>query len=154
MIEYKAPNRPSEFDLEMRSIIFLAGTIDLGNSWDWQAHVTKELKNTNCVVYNPRRDNWDNSWKQEEDNENLSIQVNWEIDMMDAADIIVMYIAPGSKSAITLFEYGKYIESGKIKLCCPDGFFRKGNIDIYAKRFNVEVFATLDDLIENLKKLQ
>jgi hypothetical protein len=30
MIEYKAPNRPSEFDLEMRSIIFLSGTIDLG----------------------------------------------------------------------------------------------------------------------------
>jgi hypothetical protein len=63
-----------------------------------------------------------------------------------------MYIAPGSKSVITLFEYGKYIESGKIKLCCPDGFFRKGNIDIYAKRFNVEVFNTLDDLIENLKQ--
>jgi nucleoside 2-deoxyribosyltransferase len=152
MIEIKAPNVIDKFLTKFNKKVFLAGTIDLGNSQDWQAQVTKELKNTNYVVFNPRRDNWDNSWKQEEDNENLSIQVNWEIDMIDHADIIVMYIAPGSKSAITLFEYGKYIESGKIKLCCPDGFFRKGNIDIYAKRFNVEVFNTLDELIENLKQ--
>jgi hypothetical protein len=152
MIEIKAPNDISAFLTKVRKKVFLAGTIDLGNSIDWQSYVTNKLVDTNYVFLNPRRDNWDNSWKQEEDNENLSIQVNWEIDMMDIADIIVMYIAPGSKSAITLFEYGKYIESGKIKLCCPKGFFRKGNIDIYAKRFNVEVFDTLDDLIKNLKQ--
>lgn len=41
-LEIKSPNEPPKND--QRTKIFLGGTIDMGNSEDWQAKVSKELK--------------------------------------------------------------------------------------------------------------
>ena len=42
-LEIKSPNELPKND--QRTKIFLGGTIDMGNSEDWQAKVSKELKN-------------------------------------------------------------------------------------------------------------
>lgn len=60
-IEIKSPNfiqNQSE-----KTTIFLGGTIDMGNSEDWQAKVTNELKNERVILLNPRRDDWNTAWK-------------------------------------------------------------------------------------------
>ena len=53
-----APNQPTRH----RPSIFLAGTIDQGNSRDWQAELTRSLARLDVNVYNPRRPDWVRGW--------------------------------------------------------------------------------------------
>lgn len=132
--------------------VFLAGTIDMGNSMDWQRWVVNQLKETNLCIFNPRREAWDSSWEQSIDNPQFNEQVNWELDALEYADYAVFYFAPGSQSPITLMELGLMagIIPQKCLVCCPQGFWRKGNVDILCKRFGIKMYRTLDEVVEGL----
>lgn len=78
--------RPGQFS------IFLAGSIEMGNCDDWQSTVQELLKDDDVIIYNPRRESWDSTWEQRDTNPQFSRQVNWELDRLDDADIIFMYI--------------------------------------------------------------
>ena len=43
--------------------VFLAGTIDMGNSRDWQAELFEEFKSRGgrYILFNPRQEHWDPS---------------------------------------------------------------------------------------------
>jgi hypothetical protein len=77
-------------------------------------------------------------------------QVSWELDMLDAADVVVMYLAPGTKSPVSLLELGLWARSGKLKVCCPEGFWRRGNVEVVCQRHQIPLFDTLDDLLDDL----
>src|SRR6516162_1245819 len=148
MREVKAPSRPG---LERR--VFLAGSIEMGKAEQWQERIVAALSAAgtgDLVILNPRRDDWDDSWEQRADDPKFAEQVNWELDMLDAADTVVMYLAPGSTSPISLLELGLCAHSGKLKVCCPDGFWRSGNVEIVCMRHRILLFETLDDLIADL----
>lgn len=129
--------------------IFLAGTIDMGSSVDWQAEFTKglELTGFDLTVLNPRRPEWDSSWSQDINNEAFRGQVEWELDHIDRADFVVMNFLPGSRSPITLMELG-YI-AGKSDnwtetlVCCPPGFWRRGNVQIMCARHKIPLFDNM-----------
>ncbi len=147
MREVKAPSRP-EFDIR----IFLAGSIEMGKAEQWQERIVNAMSDaSNLVILNPRRDDWDSSWEQRADNPQFFEQVSWELDMLDAADIVVMYLAPGTKSPISLLELGLCARSGKLKVCCPKGFWRRGNVEVVCRRNHIPLFETLDDLIAALR---
>jgi hypothetical protein len=147
MREVKAPSPPG---FERR--IFLAGSIEMGLAEQWQERIVKALSNVSgLVILNPRRDYWDAGWEQRADNPQFSGQVSWELDMLDAADIVVMYLAPGTNSPISLLELGLCANSGKLKVCCPEGFWRRGNVEIVCMRHRIPLFETLDDLIADLR---
>jgi hypothetical protein len=38
-------------------------------------------------------------------------------------------------------------------VCCPEGFWRKGNVDIVCEKYNVRVFDNIKDLTDNLIKI-
>ena len=61
---------PTNSPLSPESIsVFLAGSIEMGKAEDWQSETIKALSDLeNIEVFNPRRDDWDSSWKQEESN--------------------------------------------------------------------------------------
>jgi nucleoside 2-deoxyribosyltransferase-like protein len=105
------------------------------------------------VILNPRRDNWDSSWDERADNPLLAEQVSWELDMLDAADIVVMYLDPDTRSPVSLLELGLCARSGRLKVCCPEGFWRRGNVEMVCRRYQIPFFATLDDLIADLRTL-
>src|SRR3954449_1899521 len=97
MREVKAPSRPGS---ERR--VFLAGSIEMGKAEQWQEAIVDALSDVgNLVVLNPRRDDWDDSWEQRADNPQFFEQVSWELDMLDAADIVVCTSrpAPSRRSA-------------------------------------------------------
>jgi hypothetical protein len=131
--------------------IFLAGSIEMGSAENWQLKVESELDKKDVTIFNPRRDDWDSSWFQEEKNEQFNHQVNWEMNHMDSADVIFMYLDPNTKSPISLLELGLHADSSKIIVCCPPGFWRKGNVDIVCTRFGIPRFDKLDDAIGALK---
>lgn len=146
-----APENISVSVTGSRPSVFLAGSIEMGTAENWQNKVIAGLAGQTAIVLNPRRDDWDSSWKQEIENQKFSEQVNWELDAMALAETIAMYFSPGTKSPITLLEFGLYADSGKLIVCCPKGFWRKGNIDIVCKRSGITTVDTLDEMISRIK---
>ncbi len=127
-----------------RPWVFLGGTIDMGASVDWQAGLTKTLGDLDVVFLNPRRRDWDPAWRPEAGEPHFRQQVQWELAALEAADVIVMYLAPKSQSPVSLLELGLHARSGKLIVLCPEGFWRKGNVDLTASAYGVEQVATLD----------
>lgn len=118
--------------------IFLAGTIDMGNSSDWQNTLISRLsddryQNLNITIYNPRRDKEFNVDDQEE-------QIRWELSHLDKADVILVNILPDSKSPITLMEIGLYANSGKLVVVCPKEFYRYDNVRIVCEKYNIPLY--------------
>ena len=147
-----APNVPTS---KTGLSIFLAGSIEMGKAEDWQSRVINELdafEGYFCTIFNPRRPDWDDSWEQSIDNPKFREQVEWELNHLKQADIIALYLAPGTVSPISLLEFGLYAKSGKLILCCPKGFERKGNVDIVAQRYLIPVFETFEPFIGEIKR--
>ena len=128
--------------------VFLAGSIEMGKAENWQETIENELeKFKDICIYNPRRDDWDSSWKQEITHPQFNQQVNWELDALEKADLIVFYFSPETQSPITLLELGLFARSGKLVVCCPQGFWRKGNVDIICEKFAIPQVDSIDELI-------
>ena len=73
-------------------------------------------------------------------------QVEWELHAQDQATLIVMYFAPATKAPITLLELGLAARSGKLVVGCPDGFWRKGNVEVVCAEYGIPLVADLDAL--------
>jgi hypothetical protein len=147
-IEIQAPNKVEVPD--MYYSIFLAGSIEMGKAELWQEKVVKELEDLPVVLVNPRRDDWDSSWEQTKDNPKFKEQVDWELDNLNDATFIILYLDPNTMSPISLIELGLYI-GYDIFVCCPKGFWKKGNVDIVCERFEIPLFESLDELIGAIK---
>ena len=141
---------PSDPDARM---LFLAGSIDLGVAPNWQRELGESLLDVpRLSILDPRRDDWDASWKQSMDDPNLREQVEWELDGLERADVIAYYFAPGSKSPVTMIELGLHARTGKAVVCCPEGFWRKGNVDIVCGRYGIEQVEDLDALARAVRR--
>ncbi len=139
---------PTSLDkIDFRHAVFLAGSIEMGNAEDWQASIATALQNTDLTLLNPRRDHWDTSWEQRISNPQFREQVTWELDAQEQAAMIVMYFAPSSKAPISLLELGLFAQSGKLVVCCPDGYWRKGNVEVVCDRYNIPLVLSLPDLV-------
>jgi hypothetical protein len=131
--------------------IFLAGTIDNGAGPEWQQEVCREFKDYMVNFMNPRRLDWNNSVDPAKHGEWLEEQVNWELKHLENADLVVMFIAAGSKSVISLLELGLICKNPNVVVCCEDGFYRKGNVDIVCRRYRTKQVATFADLIAYIR---
>jgi len=145
---------PGKYDLRGKVGVFLAGSIEMGKAVNWQTKVEDGLEEFDeVVVLNPRRDDWDSSWEQTKDNPQFNEQVTWELQALEDADVIVMYFDPDTKSPITLLELGIHSHAGKLIVCCSEGFWRKGNVDIVCERYNVQQVDSLDKLIQKARQV-
>lgn len=132
--------------------VFLAGSIEMGKAEDWQSRLIVELAEIDCVVLNPRRPDWDSSWKQTKDDPQFHQQVTWELNSLHRANVIAMYFAPGTQSPISLLELGLHIGLGRMIVCCPEGFWRKGNVDIVVERHYGRVHETFESFVAAIKE--
>lgn len=132
--------------------LFLAGSIDMGAAIDWQKCVEEALKDEPVVIFNPRRDDWDSSWKQDIKNDKFRQQVEWELEHLEKADIICFYFDSEGLAPITLMELGLFAMSGK-KMCvyCPEGYWRRGNVQIVCDRYGIVMPTTIDAFIDWIK---
>ena len=150
MLEIKAPNKiPETNDVK----VFLAGSIEMGVAEKWQDEVVERLKNENVLILNPRRDDWDDTWVQSKDNPKFREQVEWELNALAKSDYIILYFDPNTKSPISLLEEGLYAKSGRLLVVCPEGFWRKGNVDIMSEKYGFPEFKSLDELLEHFVSL-
>jgi hypothetical protein len=146
------PPSPLPVDAETEFSIFLAGSIEMGAAENWQEKVEKMMEPESGYILNPRRDDWDSSWAQTINNPQFRGQVEWELLAMEKAQMILMYFDPSTKSPISLLELGLHAKGSKLRVCCPQGFWRKGNVDITGKMYGVPVVETLGELVGFAKK--
>jgi hypothetical protein len=135
------------YEQSPRPWIFLAGSIDGGGAQRWQDRVVAALSQRSGTVLNPRRDDWDGDWKEDMSDHRFRRQVEWEMKGLESADLVLMYFAPDTRSPITLLELGLFARSSRLVVCCPDGYWKKGNVDIICVRYGVPTVLSLDELI-------
>lgn len=132
--------------------IFLAGSIDMGKAENWQERIERELANQDVVICNPRRDDWDSTWVQSIDNPQFNEQVTWELENIEEADLVVFYFDPAGLAPITLLELGLVANSAaNIIVCCPDGYWRKGNVEMVCDRYGIPLCSSIDDFVQLIK---
>lgn len=131
---------------DSRPRVFLGGSIDMGGAPDWQAAMTAALADMDVLILNPRRPDWNPNWRPEADEPEFRRQVEWELAALESADVIVMYFAPGTQSPVSLLEMGLHARGGKLIVLAPDGFWRKGNVDITAQAYGVKQVQSLPEL--------
>lgn len=150
MILVKAPHYIIEH--KGHKVLFLAGSIEMGSAELWQDKVCELLKDEKFLILNPRRDDWDSSWVQSKDNPQFRQQVEWELDGLAISDCIIFYFDKNTKSPITLLELGlcAWSRGRNCIVVCPDGFWRKGNVDIVCERYNVLQMESLEKAIRYL----
>lgn len=151
-------NKISLFD----NSIFLAGTIDNGYSANWQVLasnlIDKEMKETKkenkkVLIFNPRRDSWNNTWVNRIHNAEFYQQINWELDCIEKCSHLLFHIEEDSKSPITLMEIGLSIKLDKpIFISCSPKFYRYGNIEVVCHKYGIPLFDDLPTAIKNLVK--
>lgn len=153
MIEIQAPN-PTPFANYGNFALFLAGSIEMEPAEQWQKRVVEALKDCKrLTIYNPRRDDWDSSWVQSIDNPQSREQVEWELDNLQRVNLVIFYFDPATKSPITLMELGMMSNpwSPRALVVCPEGFWRRGNVEIFCNRESIDFYETLDEAIEFCK---
>jgi hypothetical protein len=144
-IEYLPPKKPENVNVPS---IFLAGSIEMGKAIDWQTRFTEELSDLEVAVFNPRRTDWDSTWKQEIDFPPFREQVDWEMNQLEKASVIALYFQAGTMSPISLLELGLHAASKRLIVCCPPGFWRRGNVQIVCDRYGITIVDELDELIK------
>ncbi len=75
-------------------------------------------------------------------------QVNWELEHLEKADLIIMNILASSKSPITLLEMGLHMRSGKLHVICEPGFYRYDNVRITCNRYGVPLYHSMDEFLK------
>jgi hypothetical protein len=148
-IEVQAPN---EVILDDEFVnIFLAGSIELGQAEHWQKRVIDALSDKPIRFLNPRRDDWDSSWSQDIHNDEFVEQVIWELTSLEQSHLVIMYFDPKTKSPISLLELGLHAKEQKLIVLCPEGFWRKGNVDVVCEYYGINQVDTFDELIEFIR---
>ena len=145
----------SEKDYSDKKIVFLAGPIK--GAPDWQAQAIKDLADLDIYVANPRRENVQNF--------NLDLQVDWESKFLAIADVIMFWIPPKENDVVgrdyaqtTRFELSEWAakthynrEYKKIVVGIDDAFFGKSYI---VKRLATENVTVYDNYAEVLAKVR
>jgi hypothetical protein len=106
------------------------------------------LESSDCVILNPRRNQWNSRIEQRFSNPEFSGQVERELDGQEADGFILMYFAPGTRAPITLLGLGLFAKSGKLLVCCPEWFWRRGNVEVVCARYQIPAVARLQDLVD------
>ncbi|EXJ84418.1 hypothetical protein A1O3_05085 [Capronia epimyces CBS 606.96] len=129
--------------------VFLAGTTSKVDITDWREVLSASLVDTPVTIYNPDRADWDSSWREEIDFAPYREQVEWELEKQDQADIVVLYFHPAARAPISLLELGLCTRvPGKAIVVCPEGYWKRGNVQIVCNKFRLEMVDTVDGLKE------
>ena len=133
--------------------VFLAGTTSKVDTSDWRETLSTSLSDVPVTMYNPYRADWDSSWREDINFAPYREQVEWELDKQDKADIVVVYFHPATQAPVSLLEFGICARvPGKAIVLCPDGYWKRGNVQIVCKKFGVEMVDSVDGLREAIVK--
>ncbi|KAN0089033.1 hypothetical protein V8E51_019293 [Hyaloscypha variabilis] len=131
--------------------VFLSGSIDTPPA-TWQKTVTAALSHLDVTLLNPHREDWNETWREDASFKPWAEQVKWELDGMEAADIMAVYFGRKTEAPITLMELGLWARSGKCVVGCSENYPKKGNVKAVCERYGIECVGTVGELIDGVKR--
>ncbi|KAF9880710.1 hypothetical protein CkaCkLH20_01752 [Colletotrichum karsti] len=144
-------SKPPATDSTQKSV-FLAGTTSKG---DWRKGLTESISHLPVTIFNPFRPDWDSTWREDISDTKFREQTQWELEMQERADIIIVYFEAGTEAHISLLELGLCARSGKVIVACPEGYKKRGNVQVVCSRFGIPLLesyeALRDELIRRLE---
>lgn len=127
--------------------IFLAGTTSRTDDGDWRSALTASLSDVPITLCNPNRADWDSSWREDIDFAPFREQVEWELEKAEQADLVVVYFHPATQAPISLLELGLCARApGKALVVCPEGYWKRGNVQAVCRKYGVEMAEDVDGL--------
>jgi hypothetical protein len=144
-VVHKPPVKP---EVKRTSVILYGG---IQPEPAWQTSLATSLSDLPIDILDPRRDDWDSTWKEDISFPKFKEQVEWEIDHAKIADVIVFYFPPGALTPVALLELGLHARTGKAIVCCPEGFYKRGNVQIVCMKYGIDLLDSLDDLKEKVR---
>ncbi|RPD64191.1 hypothetical protein L227DRAFT_571762 [Lentinus tigrinus ALCF2SS1-6] len=130
--------------------VFLSGSLEPGGGERWHLEMIRRLNHLPVTIFDPWRDDWDSSWVERKSDERFATQTRWELANLRRADVVVVYLAPGSEAVVSLLEFGLSAKEKKVVVCCPDGFYRKGNVEIVCEEQHIPIVHDFDDLVQTV----
>jgi len=122
----------------------------MGHAEEWQTQWAERHNNKKITFLNPRRKEWDASWKQSINEPKFKQQVDWELDGLEYANEVWFYLKGGSMSPISLMELG-YVAAFKlispysgVYVVCDKNFWRRGNVEIICDRVNIPLYDNVE----------
>lgn len=133
--------------------VFLAGTTSRVDTIDWRETLSSLLSETSITIYNPYRADWDSTWREDINFAPYRQQVEWELDKQENADIVVVYFHPATQAPISLLEFGLCARApGKAIVYCPEGYWKRGNVQIVCQKFGIEMVESIEGLRDAILK--
>ena len=140
---------PSEEPINGIKSVFLAGTTTTVDNIDWRERLSASLFDHPITIFNPNRPDWDSTWREDITFEPYREQVLWELDKQVKADLVVVYFHPATVAPISLLEFGLSAHvPGKVIAIAPDGYSKRGNVQIVCQKFGIEFLDNIDKLHE------
>ncbi|OHE91366.1 hypothetical protein CORC01_13343 [Colletotrichum orchidophilum] len=134
--------------------VFLAGTT---SKRDWRKDLSGSLSHLPVIIFDPFRPDWDSTWKEDIADERFRSQTEWELEMQERADIIVVYFEPDTEGHISLLELGLCARSGKVIVACPDGYKKRGNVQVVCSKYGIPLVESYEalyvKLVQRLKEI-
>ncbi|KAK1960979.1 hypothetical protein LY78DRAFT_662526 [Colletotrichum sublineola] len=127
--------------------VFLAGTTSKG---DWRKHLADSVSHLPVIIFNPFRPDWDSTWREDVSDERFRDQVEWELEMQERADIIVVFFEQDTEAHISLLELGLCARSGKAIVACSERYKKRGNVQAVCARYGIPLVANLESLQKEL----
>ncbi|KAF7546920.1 hypothetical protein G7Z17_g8099 [Cylindrodendrum hubeiense] len=151
----KAPARPQQTH---RLSVFLAGTTSATGERDWRDALSNSLADQPVTLFNPKRTDWDSTWREDSSDKRWADQIQWELDMQDVADVIVVLFHGVTPAPISLAEMGMASRTGKLIACALDGYSKQGYVEAVCRKYKAPFVRNEDDLrrvvIERLGELR
>lgn len=135
-----------------RPWLFLAGAIDQGRAMRWQDSAVAALRDLPGTALNPRREAWDATWGTDLDDPRFAAQVAWELDALEAADLVLCWMPAGAQAPVSLLELGLHARRGRLVVGCEPGFHRRGNVRAVCARHTVPLADTLADALALVRR--
>jgi len=68
--------------------------------------------------------------------------VTWELDMQEAADVVVVYFHPDTQAPVSLLELGLRTPRQKALVVCPPGYWKRGNVQVVCQRYGIRLLES------------
>ncbi|RGP58871.1 hypothetical protein FLONG3_11352 [Fusarium longipes] len=130
--------------------IFLAGTTTSTNEPNWRQSFTAALANFPIAIFDPSRPDWDSTWREDFSDERWAEQISWELDMQEAADIVVFMFDRVTDAPISLMELGLAVKTKQVIVCAHNEYRKRGNVDAVCRRFGAKMVSTENELLDGL----
>ncbi|TGO26919.1 hypothetical protein BPAE_0050g00080 [Botrytis paeoniae] len=161
-------------------VIFLSGTTNYNKDESrWQEILTDRLLARSCsactdnknatnepnsfapvTIIDPYNPAWDSTWREDRSDERFVTQVNFELEGLELADIVVVGLIGADVRAgktgaggTALVELGTALKrkGQKVVVCVEKGFWKEGYVKILCERFGVQcldILSMVETIVE------